>query len=94
MTKVELTKAERNRLFVLAHQLAEDNARCLIDSYGMHPRNNRMWVPKGWLMWQKVNPRQDMVGTVLRRSVRYLELRGLLKRHRSDPWMVRVRERE
>jgi hypothetical protein len=89
-----MTNRQQKQLSLLAHELAERQARVLIESYGEFCRDSRMWKPEPggiWTRWYFLRTGGNDPGKDLRRSVRYLELRGMLQRHKLHRWTVRMR---
>jgi hypothetical protein len=79
-----LSKQEQSELNRLAHQIAAISAESAIESHCSQPNPRARWFNI-----ERVSGRAEKADVA--RAVKYLELRGLLKRHPSNAGLVRCR---
>jgi hypothetical protein len=70
----------------LAHEIAEEQCELELDCYLAAVRDRR-----GRLLWYDLNSADEHSRWFIQRAVRYLDMRGLLRRHPHQPNYVNWR---
>lgn len=69
----------------LAIEIADDEAISAIQSCGI-----QILSKSGALLWYEIDPNDELDGWYLARAVRYLDMRGKLRRRNSNPNHVKA----